>query len=440
MLTPEQIKKGVNEFNKLTARYQSLKNYYTGKHAILNRVLDDTSKPNNKIVVAYPTTIVDTAVSYLAGKPLSYTSKSNNEQFLNKLKEIFYINNEEDINAKIVKNMSIFGKTYELYWISNRAGEDIRFAEFSPLEMYVKTDSKGNAEYGIRPWKEKDENGNEITKVEAYDSEGIYYFVSRGKGDFILDPDEKSIEHFFGETPITIHQNNDEELGDFEQFIPMIDGLEKMLSDNSNEIEQWVNSYLKLGNMKGTKSEDIKKMKQDGVLLLENVKDAEFLEKGVNTDFQKNYFETLDNLIHEHSGTPKMTAEKFSSNLSSPALMYKLFNLESKSMVKERKMSNGIKKRLRFICTYLSKQGLEYSPMDITFSFSRNVPPNKAEITDMMVKLAPYVDRRTLLSMHPDIIDVDLVLKRLKEEGDAMDLQNLIRVNKSTLSGVNSNE
>ncbi len=440
MLSPEQIKNAVNEHEKKLAHYQNLKNYYIGKHAILNRVLDDPLKPNNKIVVAYPTTIIDTAVSYLAGNPLTYSSRTNNELFLNRLKEIFYINNEEDVNTKIVKNMSIFGKTYELFWISDKDGEDLRFAEYSPLEMHVKTDSKGNVIYAVRPWKEKDANGNDITKVEAYDSNRIYYYASDGNGNFTLDPNEPVIDHYFGETPVNIYINNDEEIGDFEQFIQMIDGIEKLLSDNSNEIEQWVNSYLKLGKAKGTKPEDILKMRQDGVLLLEDVKDAEFLEKNVNTEFQRNYFETLDILIHEHSGTPKMTAEKFSSNLSSSALNYKLFNLESKSMVKERKMTRGLKKRIKFICTYLSKQGLNYNPLDLTFSFSRNVPPNRAEITDMMVKLAPYLDRRTLLSMHPDITDVDLVLKRLKEEGDAMDLENIIRKNRNILSGVNSDE
>ena len=61
----------------------------------------------------------------------------------------------------------------------------------------------------------------------------------------------------------------------------------------------------------------------------------------------------------------------------------------------------------------------------------RNIPQNKAEISDEIVKLAPYVDMKTLLSMHPDIADVDLVLKRLKEQSDSMDLDNIQHVSEN---------
>lgn len=423
MITSQQLKEAIRKHKLELPRLQKLYNYYVGKHEILNRVLPDPLKPNNKIVTGYPTRIIDTAVGYFASKPLAYVSKSNNEKFLNELKQIFFMNNEEDVNAEIVKGFSIYGKTYELFWIDENG--DIKFDEFSPLEMYVEKDNKDNVKFAIRYWEETNENNDKITKVEAYDKEGIHYFIAKNDQDFKPDLDEKDKSHFFGETPVIIYRNNDEEFGDFEKFIPMIDALDKLLSDNSNELEAWVNAYLVLAGHDGTKTEDVLKLRQEGVLLVEDVNQAKFLTKEVNTEFQQQFFDTLDNLIHDQSATPKLTSEKFASNLSGQALGFKLFSLESKSSTKERKMEKALRKRISLICRILNKKGNSFDPSDIGFNFVRNLPQNKSEITDMMTKLVNMVDLKTLLSWHPDITDVDLVLGRIEEQKDSMDLDKI---------------
>jgi SPP1 family phage portal protein len=432
LVTSEQVKEAIKKHKLELPRLQKLYNYYTGRHSILDRKLPDPQKPNNKIVTAYPTLIIDTVVGYFASKPLSYISKSNNQKFLTDLQRVFYLNDEEDINAEIVKNFSIYGKCYELYYIDN-AGH-IRFNQYSPLEMYVEKDSKNNVLFGVRHWEEKKDD-KKITKVEAYDHEGIYYFVSDNGGNFISDPNEKNKEHYFGEVPISIYVNNAEEQGDFEQFIPMIDSIEKMLSDSSNELESWVNAYLVLAGHEGTQSEDLAKMRQDGILLLENIDQAKFLTKEANTEFQQNFFETIDKLIHMHSNTPKLTSEDFSSNLSGVALGFKIFGLETKSMVKERKMEKALRKRVRLIITILNKQGKQYEPFDIRFNFVRNIPQNEAEVADQMTKLVNMVDHETLLSWHPRIQEPAQIVKKVKEQSDAMNLDKISQFQQGNVDG-----
>lgn len=422
LVTVEQIKDAISKHKLELPRYQKLHDYYVGQHSILKRKLPDPTKPNQKIVTSYPTIIVDTVVGYFASKPLSYLSASNDENFLNDLKRIFYLNDEEDTNAEIVKNFSIFGKTYELHYIDENGF--LRFKHYSPLEMYCEKDRSGNIKFAVRHWYE--EVGKEkVLKVEVYDQEGIYNYTG---DNLILDSKR---EQYFGETPVVVYLNNEESQGDFEQLIPMIDSIETMLSDTGNEIESWVNAYLVLGGMSGTTSEDLAKMRQDGALLLDDVSQARFLTKDVNPAFQQNYFETVDKLLHKFSGIPDLTSESFSSNLSGTALGFKVFNMESKAATKERKMEKALRKRIRFICTILNKQGQSYDPYDIRFNFIRNLPQNKAEISDMIVKLSPFVDQKTLLALHPDITDVDLVLKRLAEQSDSMDLDNITHVSES---------
>ncbi|MEC1772827.1 phage portal protein [Schinkia azotoformans] len=423
MVTSNQIRDAIKKHKLELPRYQKLYNYYIGKNSILNRILPDPEKPNNKIATSYPSTIIDTVVGYFAARPISYISKSGNEQFLNDLQDVLFLNDSEDTDAEIVKDFSIFGKSYEYMWV-DQAGQ-IRFAEYSPLEMAVVKDRKDNIQFAFRYWTEKVDNKS-ITKVELYNDVGIYYLISDDGENFVTDPNEESKPHFFGEVPVSIYKNNDEEIGDFEKQIPMIDQLDKLLSDSSNELESWVNAYLVLAGYKGTQSEDIHKMKQDGVLLLDDVGQAKFLTKDINVNFQQNFFDTVDNLIHQQTATPKLTSEEFSSNLSGIAIGFKLFGLESKSMIKERKMEKALRKRIRLITTILNlKKNSSYSFADIRFNFVRNLPQNEAEIADQMTKLINIVDHETLLSWHPRIQEPSQVIKKLKEEDDSVNLDDI---------------
>ncbi|MCY7933159.1 phage portal protein [Bacillus spizizenii] len=445
MIEPKRIKRAVEKYYQELPRYKKLQDYYLGKSDILKRIIPDPDKPNNKIVTGYASQIVDIVVGYFAAIPLTYISKTNNEKFLTVLKKIFYNNDEEDLNAEIVKNFTIFGKTYELF--TGNTGNDLTITHYNPLEMYVERDSKKRPLFAIRPWKEEDSDGNTVTHVEVYDDKEIFYYKSENNTDFMLNELEKVEKHFFGDVPVSVYSNNDEEQGDFEKWVPLIDNIEQMLSDNANEIEAWVNAYLVLAAHQGTESDDIVKLKHEQVLLPENVDDVKWLTKDTNVEFQKNFFEVVDNLLHDQSGTPKLTSEKFASNLSGQALGFKLFSLESKSKIKERKMQKALRKRIKFICNILNlprkvmKIPLpniqSYDPSDIDFNFVRNVPQNKSEVTDQMVKFASFLDLKTLLSMSPDIADPDAVINRVKEYGTAM---NPTTISENTIKDENPNK
>ncbi|WP_027725437.1 phage portal protein [Tuberibacillus calidus] len=420
----DNIKEGLKQHKIDLVRYQKLYNYYIGKHDILNRVLPDPSKPNNKVVLDYPGIIIDTVIGYFASKPISYISKSKNNQYIADLKDVFYLNDEEDVNAEIVKDYCIFGKCYELTWVDPEG--KIRFTQYSPLEMYVKKDNKDNIQYAFRYWDEVIDEKTTITKLEYYDDQAFYYFISKDGGNtFIPDPNRPKTKHYFGEVPVTLYKNNDEEIGDFEKIISLVDSVDKLLSDSSNELEAFVNSYLVIAGRQGTTPEDIEKMKQNGVLLLDKTDDAKFLIKDVDADFQNTFFETVDKLIHTQTATPKLTSEDFSSNLSGVALGYKLFGLETKCQIKERKMSKGLRKRIRLITNILNLKGKNYDPSDITWEFTRNIPQNEAEITDEIIKLKGIVSQETLLSWHPRIQSPSQEIEKVKEEKDDMNLDSI---------------
>ena len=113
-------------------RLKKLENYYSANNEIKNRVMKDSSKPNNKIANAYASYITDTLVGYFIGEPITYTS--NDDVLLQDLNMMFEYNDEADENAELAKNASIYGVAYEMLYLSEE-DKMIRFKTLNPKEV-----------------------------------------------------------------------------------------------------------------------------------------------------------------------------------------------------------------------------------------------------------------------------------------------------------------
>jgi SPP1 family phage portal protein len=113
-------------------RLKKLENYYNANNEIKNRIMKDSSKPNNKIANAYASYITDTLVGYFIGEPITYTS--NDDVLLQDLNMMFEYNDEADENAELAKNASIYGVAYEMLYLSEE-DKMIRFKTLNPKEV-----------------------------------------------------------------------------------------------------------------------------------------------------------------------------------------------------------------------------------------------------------------------------------------------------------------
>ena len=105
-LTASIIKKIIDNHKQYDMpRLQKLENYYLGKNEILNRLMADPTKPNNKIANPYANYITDTLTGYFMGEPITYSSLE--EQVLEELNLIFEYNDEADENVELARNCSI---------------------------------------------------------------------------------------------------------------------------------------------------------------------------------------------------------------------------------------------------------------------------------------------------------------------------------------------
>ena len=372
--------------------------------------MSDPSKPNNKIANAYASYITDTLVGYFIGEPITYTANDN--VLIQDLNMILEYNDEADENAELAKNASIYGVAYEMLYLSEE-DKMIRFKALNPKEVIPIFDKtvEQNLLAVMRYYEDYDYvEDNTYTIVEVIDSK----MVRRYKLDTGLSLLEE-YPHYFSMVPVAIFKNNEDETGDFEHVISLIDAYDKMESDSLNDFEYFVDAYLALYGFTAD-AEDIAQMKENRVLLMDEGTSAEWLTKQTSDAYVENMKNRLDKDIHKFAKCPNMSDEEFASNASGIAIKFKLLGTENLVSIKERKFKRGLQQRLELMSMINSvlREGFDWRAIDIVFT--RNIPSNDTDIANMVNTLKDIVSEETLLAQIPFVEDVQTELEKLKKE------------------------
>ena len=410
-LTDKVIKRIIeNHRSSVLPRLQNLENYYNANNAIKNRVMSDPSKPNNKIANAYASYTTDTLVGYFIGEPITYTSNDN--VLLQDLNMILEYNDEADENAELAKNASIYGVAYEMLYLSED-DKMIRFKALNPKEVIPIFDKtvEQNLLAVLRYYEDYDYvEDNTYTIVEVIDNK----MVRRYKLDTGLSLLEE-YPHYFSMVPVAIFKNNEEESGDFEQVISLIDAYDKMESDSLNDFEYFVDAYLALYGFTAD-AEDVAQMKENRVLLMDEGTSAEWLVKQTSDAYVENMKNRLDKDIHKFAKCPNLSDQEFASNASGIAIKFKLLGTENLVSIKERKFKRGLQQRLELMSMINSVLGEGFDWRAIDIIFTRNIPSNDTDIANMVNTLKDIVSEETLLAQIPFVEDVQNELEKLKKE------------------------
>lgn len=413
---PKIIKKLI-EYHKQNNidRYQGLQDYYEGYNNILLRGKKDTSKPNNKLVSGYPSYIVDLMQGYFVGKPVTYTS--DDKDLIAAIQDIFNYNDEQDENSELAKMCGIKGRAYEIVYIDEDA--NIRFNEVDADNVVMVYDTKINPEPNFAIVINWGSITGDIVKIPltatVYTKSRIQTYTE-GEGGLILAEDK---EHYFNQVPIIEYLNNDEGIGDFERVISLIDAYDRANSDTANDFEEFTDAFLYLVNLSGTTPEDIQKLKEDKVLLLDKEGQAGWLIKDINDTAIENYKSRLNDDIHKFAKIPDILDEKFMGNTSGESMKFKLIALDQVISTKQRKFKRALQKRLELICGYLAIKGKHYDYRDIGINFTVNKPINEKEAVEMAIQMLGITSLSTALSKVPGVDDVELEMSKIEAEKGA---------------------
>lgn len=396
--------------------------YYQGKHKIL-----EDAKRENRLVCNHAKDISDTASSYFIGNPVTYKSDADIKDLTDSLETAGAGETDGDNGL----DLSIYGLAYEYVYVKENEN-NLLTKNLSPENTFmVKDDSiEENELFAVYYYVRKDDSG---TGPEHYIATVLTpnykYELDIQNNEVPQLTTELPVPHYLGEIPIIEYLNNKLAIGDFELQIPLIDAYNALMSDRITDKEQFIDAILAIyGTLlsdedePGTEEEDqnIKKakerLKKYKVLEMPDTAKAEYLTRTFDESGVEILKKAIEQDIHKFSHIPCMSDESFGGNVSGVAMEFKLLGMENITKIKTRYYRKGLRKRIRIFCNYLALHGKSVDPAGITMTFTRALPKNLLEISQIVANLWGKVSRKTLLSQVPFVDDVDEELKVLDEE------------------------
>jgi SPP1 family phage portal protein len=432
---------------KLAPRYRKYQKLYENKHKIAGRPRKDANKPNNKLSNDFFGQIIDNTVGYFLGNPiiLNYTEpvkeKSSVKPFdvgvdLSEIEDtvvqdaldiILTDNDSDDVFMEWGKEAMIKGLSHLLAYQNEESKTKIMRVSPEDAVLVYKNSSTKELQYFIRLYDiDTEDTGKTTHYAEVYDESGYDIFTCTDDGTKTGYSGYSFVErkpHIYGRIPVATFYNNEEQMSDLERVETLVNDYDKVLSDVSNEFEAFRNAYLMLKNMVVSK-DSIPKLKEDGIIEVMENGDVKFITKQIQTDAIENHLNRLEQKIYSFSQVPNLSDENFAGNLSGVAIRFKLFGLETKCIIKERKMVKALKDLFRVLSVPLMvNTGKAPDVTNLKIQFTRNVPNNITEIVDTVTKLEGKVDKETLLALLPFIDNPKEVLEKIKADVEA-DRQN----------------
>lgn len=399
--------------------------YYFGKHAIMNREKKFKNQPNNKIMVNHAKDISDTATGYFLSNPITF-KKNTEDGNIDKLTGAFVDAETDDTDSCNAINMSRAGVAYEYVYLCEHESK-LMTKTLDPLSTFKVFDAsiEQHELFSVYYSIEKDDSTDRFNIIATVTTEnyvtriGITCNEEFEKGEFseLGEP----YPHFLGEDPIIEYRNNMDCIGDYEQQISLIDAYNTLCSDRINDKEQFIDAVLVVyGALLGDDDEEATKalqaIRKNGVMELPSDARSEYLTR----TFDENAVETLKRSIKEDiyslSRVPNLTDENFAGNSSGIAIQYKLLALETLTKTKERYYKKGLKKRIRMFCTYLNLKAIAADQSMIEPVFTRGLPQNRLELSQIIANLKGVVSTKTLLALLDFVSNVDDEMKEVKKE------------------------
>lgn len=409
-LTPELLGKIINKFvNNVRPILQRRKNYYDGKHDILNKKYTDESKPCNRIVTNFCKIITNTYSGYIVGKPVSYTSNED----ITEIQEGINYNDDNAENIAWLNNALIYSVGYELQWLDEDA--KARYAQANPLNAFAIFDNTLNSEllYFVRWYDADNLDDTNLVYVELYDKETITTFKAHGIGS-TLEVVEAPKPHYFGDVPVSVFYLNDNEENIFDSVATLNDAYNELQSSEIDDYGAWVDAYLQLVGCDADDN-DIKKMKENRVLVLPEGAQAAWLTKNASDTQIVNMLDNIKKNIFKVSACPDMADEAFLAQ-SGTALAYKLVGFENVASGIVAQFTKAIQRRIELMCNILNLKASDAIWRDVNINFVRNLPVNITETIQLVNALKGTVSDKTLLAQLPFIDDVEGELEALQEQ------------------------
>ena len=308
-------------------RLKGLKNYYEGRH----KILDEDRE--NRLVCNHAKDIADTASSYFIGNPVSYKSPDD----ITALTDALEHSGADEVDGDNGLDLSVYGRAYE-YIYTKQLETELAIKNLPPENTFLVYDDtiEQNELFGVYYYARIDSTDRtNITYVATVLTQNYKYVLDiqdiEGPQALIEQPEA----HFKGEVPLIEYQNNKLALGDYELQIPLIDAYNVLMSDRVTDKEQFVDAILALyGTLLSDEEMDqdgdqsigekaMQHLRKEKLLELPSDARAEYLTRTFDENGVEILKRAIEQDIHKFSHIPCMTVESFGGNVSGVAMEFK---------------------------------------------------------------------------------------------------------------------
>lgn len=412
-LTFEKIITFIQKFVQYESpRLEKYFNYYEGNQAILRKMVNDPTKPCNRIVTNYCYTIVGNYQGYLTGQDITYTSPND----ISAIVDILSYNDVRTEDSELLKQALIYGRSFEINYVDEDGKQRFKVLDTRQCVPVYDNTLNQNLLCVIRFYPIDQFDVSNGYNVDIYYTDRIeHYTMNTGFTTLRFTGEE---QHFYHQVPVTVFSLNPEEKSIFDKIMGLQDAYNTLLSSEVDDFEAFCDAYLVLKNVTAT-ADDVAEMKEKRVIVLPYAAqgvdpDASFLNKNISDTQIENMLTNIDEQIHKISNSPDFTDEAFGTS-SGVAMKYKLLGFENTAGAIAANMTKALQKRLELICEILNLTSGEQMWRDVEITFTRNLPVDLAETANLVNTLKGTVSDRTLLSLLPFVSDIDKELEMVEE-------------------------
>ena len=415
------------EHRKALDRLKSLRDSYANRRQIMERTRPN-NLPNARLAHGFARYISTMASGYLIGKPVAYSAPDEAQgPALEALQDAYTRTAIDSVDAELAKDASVYGKGVELVYADENAQP--RSVSMDPISAFVVYDTSAQARpmFGVitQDVIRMDGTKDGLAVTVATPSAMWIYRVQSEEQLIGAEPVEVR-PHFFGDIPIVEYWNEEDEIGDFEQVNGLIDAYDTLQSDRINDKTQFVNALLVLtgADMEPERDEETgdvtrspaQQIREDGILSLPEGATAEYLARALSENDVQVLRNSIASDIHKFSMVPDLTDEHFAGNSSGVAMRYKLLGFEQLMQIKERWFREALRERMRLYAAFLARKGSPVLDVDnVRMQFTRSLPVNELETSQMIRNLEGMVPPEQLLAQLPFVDDPAAAAEQMEE-------------------------
>lgn len=393
----------------------------------------DPHLPNNRFMDNRYADMVDQKVNYLLAKPLTF--KTDNQTYADALKLVF--------NKSFYKTFKNLGKdTYNggigwLYPYYDEQG-NFKIRKFKPYEIlpFWSDDDHTQLDFAVRYYEMLGYQGHVehvYRFVEVYDTKGIHKFTYENGGlrpDYQTyyferpDLDGELIPYNWDRVPLIAFKANNNETSLLKKCKSLQDGINEILSNFGDGMQENAsgNSVLVLKNYGGENLGEFRRnLSQYKAVKVTTVDGADggvdTLQIEVNAE---NYLTILAELrkalIHNCRGYDVDELKSAGSpNEMTIKSVYSQIDLDANEL--ETEFQASFEELLWFVNQHLANVGVgNFDNEKVEVIFDRDLMINESQVIQDVNASASLLSKRTLLSQHPWITDVEKELKELDKE------------------------